>query len=395
MIKVGFVFAFQDIGWVGGINYYKNLLNAIYALPDRQIEPVIFVGTKTSKKFLDGFPPFQVIETEMLDRLHLKWYVRKLWIRAMGWDKYFEKILHENDIKVLSHHPSLGCESTMPTIGWIPDFQHKHLPEFFSEKELNQRDFSHKKICTDCSKIIVSSYDAQSDISLFNPESLNKVHVLQFAVNIDNVEDVPSLEGLEKKYKFLGPYFHMPNQFWVHKNHFVVVAALKILKAQGENITVLATGNTSDFRQPAHFRNLVSKIVESGLTDNFKILGLVPNLDLVGLMKNATAVINPSLFEGWSTTVEEAKSLGKKIILSDIAVHKEQRPMNSIYFRRNDPADLASAMLRVLLADRLNDNVKLLEAGKIELAVRIGKFATSYQNIIFDVLKYQLATPSL
>ncbi len=38
----------------------------------------------------------------------------------------------------------------------------------------------------------------------------------------------------------------------------------------------------------------------------------------------STALINPSQFEGWSTTVEEAKSLGVKMLLSDLEVHKEQ-----------------------------------------------------------------------
>lgn len=44
------------------------------------------------------------------------------------------------------------------------------------------------------------------------------------------------------------------------------------------------------------------------------------------LMKHAIAIINPSLFEGGSTTVEEAKSLLKVIILSGIPVHREQNP---------------------------------------------------------------------
>ena len=42
------------------------------------------------------------------------------------------------------------------------------------------------------------------------------------------------------------------------------------------------------------------------------------------LNANCVALINPSFFEGWSTTVEEAKSLGTKMILSNIELHKEQ-----------------------------------------------------------------------
>ena len=55
-----------------------------------------------------------------------------------------------------------------------------------------------------------------------------------------------------------------------------------------------------------------------------KYLGLVPLEDVYTLNANCLALINPSLFEGWSTTVEEAKSLGTKMILSNIKLHLEQ-----------------------------------------------------------------------
>lgn len=47
------------------------------------------------------------------------------------------------------------------------------------------------------------------------------------------------------------------------------------------------------------------------------MLGLVPRSDVIALMRYSISLINPSFFEGWSTTVEEAKSMGKQIILSE------------------------------------------------------------------------------
>ena len=44
-------------------------------------------------------------------------------------------------------------------------------------------------------------------------------------------------------------------------------------------------------------------------------------------------MINPSLFEGWSSTVEECKSVGKNMILSDLNVHKEQYPTQTFFDR--------------------------------------------------------------
>ena len=58
-------------------------------------------------------------------------------------------------------------------------------------------------------------------------------------------------------------------------------------------------------------------------------------------MRHSLAVIQPSLFEGWSTVVEDARCLGKKMILSDFPVHLEQDPPESVFFDRNSPEQLA------------------------------------------------------
>ena len=55
--------------------------------------------------------------------------------------------------------------------------------------------------------------------------------------------------------------------------------------------------------------------------------------------------INPSKFEGRSSTVEQAKSMGKKIILSNINIHKEQKPRNANYFDPNNYKQLSKILI--------------------------------------------------
>ncbi len=63
-------------------------------------------------------------------------------------------------------------------------------------------------------------------------------------------------------------------------------------------------------------------------------------------MRACTALINPSLSEGWSTTVEEAKSLGVPMLLSDLRVHREQAGDCAYYFDPEAAGQLASLMAR-------------------------------------------------
>ena len=64
---------------------------------------------------------------------------------------------------------------------------------------------------------------------------------------------------------------------------------------------------------------------------------MIPLDHVYALLRTSMALINPSRFEGWSTTVEEAKSFGVPMILSDIDVHREQTGGTARYFGVDDP----------------------------------------------------------
>jgi glycosyltransferase involved in cell wall biosynthesis len=58
-------------------------------------------------------------------------------------------------------------------------------------------------------------------------------------------------------------------------------------------------------------------------------------------MRGSIAVLQPSLFEGWSTVVEDARVVGRPVILSDIAVHREQNPPGARFFAGESAVALA------------------------------------------------------
>lgn len=384
MIRVGFVITLSD-GWIGGANYFRSLLSALYESPERKIDAVIFTGFLSSTKHLEDFPAEKIVRSRLFDRGSIPWVIRKLWQRIFHHDLLLEQLLKKYGVSVLSHSGWLGKGASIPAIGWIPDFQHVHLPELFEAKEIALRDRNFQELCQYCTKVIVSSFDAQSDLSRFMPECKSKSEVLQFAVSSNNTQTMlPSRVELETRYKFLGNYFLLPNQFWRHKNHRVVIEALGLLRSEGKNVLVLATGNTEDYRSPQYFSLLMGRANELDILDGFCPLGLVPANDLAALMCYASAIINPSYFEGWSTTVEEAKSLGKRVILSDIAVHREQNPPQANYFPPDNPELLAS-----ILWDEWNkpiqNEAEAKENAHIASNERRLEFARKYQQIVLDV----------
>jgi glycosyltransferase involved in cell wall biosynthesis len=380
--RVGFIVP-QGL-WRGGRNYLRSLFSGIHAIPGLPLTPVIIVG-ETTDDIVADFPGIEVVQTSILDRKSPAWFAQKILARTTGRDISLLRLLRKHDIAVLSHCFRLDSRVGIPSLGWIPDLQHVRLPQFFTEAERRLRDSEYRSLCNNCDKVLVSSKSARADLIAFSPEHQHKAELLNFVAFPPPVSLNLSLQDLQSAYNFHESYFVLPNQFWAHKNHRVVVSALKILKQRGRLLLVLATGSSEDSRNPTFFPELMQYAAECGVLDCFRVLGVVPFNHLAELMRHSIAVINPSLFEGWSTSVEESKSMGKQVILSDIEVHREQAPDRGIYFPATDPAALADAM--IVASDGFDpDHDFVIQAAAMDgFADRLREFGEAYHRIVASV----------
>jgi len=387
MIRVAFIINDYNKVWNGGLNYYCNLLNAICDLPDKEISPVIITGTSLDKSFLKGYPDVEIIKSKLFDRYSLSWFFQRSMDRYFSRDILLEGLLKKNRIDFLSHSKYPLNPSTIPWSTWITDFQTIHLPELFSKKEYDCLTNEYKNLGSKATRIIVSSNDGKNDLVKFLPELTAKVSVLQF-VSKPRFEPMETdLLKLQQKYNFQGSFFLVPNQFWAHKNHQVIVEALKILRLKKRDILILATGRRSDTRNQHHYPELMRKVNEFGLSQSFKALGEISYTELTCLMVNSIAMINPSFFEGWSTSVEEAKSLGKKIVLSNIPVHKEQNPDNAVYFDARNAQELAEILWREASSYDFNVDAKCRMKAKEQFPQRWQSFGRAYSDIVMNTIK--------
>ncbi len=387
MIRVGFVSVFAVREWLGGLNYLRNLLNALADLEQRRIEPILFTSTDADPAISGEFAFMPVLRTRILDRGHPLWLVRKGLQRAFGSDPLLQHVLKSNGISLLSHSGDLGRGARIPCIGWVPDLQHRYLRQLYGKERAAARDANIVSALERCTRVIVSSETAARDLRTLGPQHAGKVRVLRFVSGLLHGGALPSGEELRATYRIDGPYMHLPNQFWAHKNHEVVIEALRRLKDSGRAATVVCTGLMRDPRQPQHAANLMKRVSEYALDKQFRPLGVVPYAHMLGLMRDAAAVLNPSLFEGWSTSVEEARSMGKAIVLSDIPVHREQAPDRGIYFDPHESEDAARAIWEAWSAfDAEADEVFISRAAR-ELPRRMRQFAENYQDIVLEALQ--------
>lgn len=232
------------------------------------------------------------------------------------------------------------------SIGWIPDFQHVLLPQQFSEVERRGRDHDFRQLAGRADRILLSSKAVLADFVQRYPGSAGKARAISFVSRFAHfpVEQPPGMAIA--RYRLPQKFALVVNQFWSHKNHAVVVDALVRLKKAGLRIPFVLTGLPSDYRDPRNgtLSRLLQAIAEGGVREEVTVLGFVERAQLNDLLRCAAVIVQPSLCEGWNTTVEDAKALGRPLLCSDLAVHREQAPSALGFFPPEDGSALAELL---------------------------------------------------
>jgi glycosyltransferase involved in cell wall biosynthesis len=347
MTRVAFT-VFGGDGWTGGINYLRNLLSALADLPSRPVEAVLFIAPETSVDSVAILLPFLAQAPVVVPGWGAGLGVRAarlLGSALLQRDAVSLRAFQAQRIDVVFQHAAwYGYRFPMPTLAWIADFQHRHLPQMFSAANRMKRDFGYAALSRCATRLMVSSDDARQDCERFFPSSHGRISVLPFCVTPPDPARQLDPQEVRRLHDLPERFFYMPNQLWRHKNHLAVIEALRLLKQRGESIVVACTGKAADSRNPEHPAQVLALVKQYGLENEFRFLGLVPYEHVMPLARAAIALINPSLFEGWSTTVEEAKSLGVPMLLSGIGLHREQAGDLARYFDPHDAEDVADCL---------------------------------------------------
>ncbi len=337
MKHVGLV-ALGGAGWMGGTNYVRGLATAI-----RAASPETRVSFLCPQNLLpDWHDAPSVIAVKMRRTLRARLFDRTPRLPAAvsrAGIEFVYPVTYASDFLFHSQLAERGWA------GWIPDFQHRYLPEFFTGKDLAWREERIALLAEKAPRVVLSSESAAVDFREFYPAHAAKAHVLTFATPPLGLHDAAlAMDGIPPRFLLVC------NQFWKHKNHAVIWDALRILAARGIRPVVLCTGELVDHRDPAYAETIRVALRTDGLSEQVKLLGLIPREQQIALMRKAVAILQPSLFEGWSTIVEDARTLGRPSLLSGIAVHREQHPPGGRFFDPHAPEELAD-----LIADAWAD----------------------------------------
>lgn len=381
---------FGGTEWTGGINYLTNLLSAIAEHPEQKIEAVLFVSNDVDDNNVKRLIPYlsaSPVKSEIFNSKSNTNYLKKLRNLIAQKNHDVEYIFKKHNIDVVFQHACwYGARFDLPTLVWIGDFQHKILPTMFSRYGYWKREIGFQLLTRFGTVIMTSSNVGINECHRFYPHTIGKAMSLPFVVRPPQSFCERQVETIKDKYSLSERFFYLPSQFWKHKNHLSIIKAVQYLADSGKEINVVMSGKMSDLRNHDYPEFVKQNICECGLEKRIRILGMIPYDDIYRLMKSSIGVINPSFYEGWSTTVEEAKSIGVPLLLSDIPVHREQACPSTRFFNAENTKNIADVLWRAWCENDIHNHITNEQAALKRIDTKRKEFVDGFNYIASETL---------
>ncbi|WP_245288341.1 glycosyltransferase [Bradyrhizobium sp. Ec3.3] len=151
-------------------------------------------------------------------------------------------------------------------------------------------------------------------------------------------DDRAADEAVLRKYRLEPGYLFYPAQFWPHKNHATLLAALALLREQGRAERLVLCGSDRGGREKVD-----KAIISHGLSEQISIIGFVESAELGALYRGAAALVMPSYFGPTNLPPLEAWAVGTPVIYPE--AFKAQAGDAAILFDYDDPRSLADAIM--------------------------------------------------
>jgi glycosyltransferase involved in cell wall biosynthesis len=231
-----------------------------------------------------------------------------------------------------------------PTVLSIHDIQHVHFPEFFTWTRRLSREITYGLSVEHTTFLQASSEFIKQDLlQHYRDLRSEQVEVIPEGVNLAEFGLSRADASLQERYRLPARYLLYPAQLWPHKNHMLLLAALKKIEiGSGLKIPLVLTGGR--FSAATEIFNFIAE----AQMDYIHYLGKVPFDDLVSLYQEADAVIAAGLYESNCLPVLEASAAGTPVIASRIPPNEElSSTLQLNLFDPKDADDLSRTILKL------------------------------------------------
>jgi glycosyltransferase involved in cell wall biosynthesis len=259
----------------------------------------------------------------------------------------------------------------LPFISTIFDLCHRDAPEFDEVREFGdfeRREMLFRSLATKAVLVIANAPELIDALGRRYGMEADRAICIPFSPSISvaksaNADDTKADAAVLKKYGLEPGYLFYPAQFWPHKNHATLLAALALLREQGNNRRLVLCGSDRGAR-----KNIDELISRHDLSQQISILGFVDSSELAALYRGSAALVMPSYFGPTNLPPLEAWAVGTPVIYPE--AFKAQAGDAAILFDYDSPRSLADA---IIAAEPADVRERLRRAGEARLQYFAGE----------------------
>ena len=278
----------------------------------------------------------------------------------------------------LVHHWS-GTAPRMrgvPAVVTIHDIQVFHYPENFAPLKRAWLERSIPHAVRHCVRTVVPSDFVKRDLVSKVGADPDRISVIPFGSEGLFGDDLVGAVLARRRFRLTEPFFFYPARTYPHKNHQMLIEAYQPLSKEAQ---LILTG--APWRHDASVRDTV---IRAGLSGRVRHLGHVTRGELGGLYRAATALVYPSLFEGFGGPVIEAMSVGCPVISSNATALPEVVADAGVLLLPEDTKAWTDAMQRMLVDHLLRKELSdkgLQRAGEFSWKTSAKRLLDAYHRI--------------
>jgi glycosyltransferase involved in cell wall biosynthesis len=254
-----------------------------------------------------------------------------------------QKQLISNGVDVvyfMSPNPLAMGINAIPMVNTVWDLGHRELsdyPEMASKFQYLAREFFYSNVLHR-SLIVVTDSERTS-------KSISKFYKVQTGKTIS--AGLFPTQSLRKEsnsgISIISPYIIYPAQFWLHKNHDLLINLMDVCKSEFPSLKLILTGSDK-----GNLEN-VRRSIQTKDLKNIEILGFVNSELLTELISNASALVFASKLGPTNLPPLEALALGTPVIVTKNNSDLVHNPTKGVWVIENDSYESFLAALREII----------------------------------------------
>lgn len=274
-------------------------------------------------------------------------------------------------------------------VSMVFDVAFMRYPKMYKQKDLLQLREGTRYSLIHASSIITISKSSKKDIIKYfgkkndpklDPKILEEKIIVSYPGYNNKlyhpIKSPDKTQEILNKYSIKKPYVIYVSTIQPRKNHTRLIEAFKNI----ENLQLVIVGKTKgEGREGWMFEEILNLPEKLGIKEKIIFTGFVPDDEAVYLLNKSTALVYPSLWEGFGIPVVDAMACGVPVIVSNVSSLPEVVGKSGLLVNPESVVEIEQA-IRLVSTDKKVHN-KLCKMSLMQ----VKKF--SWQKMAKDVMK--------